>query len=333
MWALDNRTSFAAGRNWTRDKDGVHWWIVAVKATFDVNHQGRAILADVQPPPVLAPEYFGDPGASSLRHDSDLLAPKPGTDVLAVAHAHAPGGRPAPTVPVSLRVGALSKQLLVHGERTYDSLGVGLSAPQRFITHPIRYEYAFGGFDAADPDPARQRMDARNPVGRGFVRKSLSRAGQPAHAVEYPDGDPATVGPAGFGPIDPSWSPRRELAGTYDARWEQTRRPLLPDDYDPEFAMSAPTDQRADGPVLGERVELLNMTPEGTFRVEVPRIALAFITRFGARRQEQPARLTALILEPEERRLSLVWQSCLRVSAVDADYLDVTEIREHRGAA
>ncbi|MFY0541297.1 DUF2169 family type VI secretion system accessory protein [Nannocystis pusilla] len=333
MWALDNRTSYAAARNWARDKDGVHWWIVAVKASFDVNPQGRAVLSDVQPPPVLAPEYFGDPGASSLRLDSDLLAPKPGVDVLAIAHAHAPGGRPAATVPVSLRVGALVKQLRVHGERTYDSLDVGLSAPERFTTHPIRYEHAFGGFDTADPDPARQRMDDRNPIGRGFVRRSLTRAGQPAHQVEYPDGDPEARGPAGFGPIDPSWSPRRELAGTYDARWEQTRRPLLPADYDPEFAMSAPADQRAHGPVLGERVELLNMTPEGLLRVDVPRIALGFTTRFGARRQEQPSQLTALILEPEERRLSLVWQSCLRVTALDADYLDVTEIREQRGAA
>ncbi|MDC0715841.1 DUF2169 family type VI secretion system accessory protein [Nannocystis bainbridge] len=333
MWALDNRTGYAAARNWARDKDGVHWWIVAVKATFDVSPQGRAVLADVQPEPVLAPEYFGDPGASSLRHDSDLLAPKPGTDVLAIAHAHAPGGRPATAVPVTLRVGALTKQLRVHGERTYDSLGVGLSAPEPFSTAPIRYEYAFGGFDTADPDPARQRMDERNPVGRGFVRRSLTRAGQLAHAIEYPDGDPADAGPAGFGPVDPSWSPRRQLAGTYDARWEQTRRPLLPADYDPEFAMSAPADQRAAGPVLGERVELHNMTPEGILRVEVPRVALAFTTRFGARRQEQPSRLTALILEPEERRLSLVWQSCLRVAAPDADYLDVTEIREHRGAA
>jgi len=103
MWALKNQTPYAAERNWTRDKHGVHWWLVAVKATFDIAPSGRLTLADEQPPPVLAPEYLGEPGRSSLRHDSELLAVKPNTDILVHAHAHAPGGKPAPTVPVALR--------------------------------------------------------------------------------------------------------------------------------------------------------------------------------------------------------------------------------------
>ncbi|MCY1059887.1 DUF2169 domain-containing protein [Nannocystis sp. SCPEA4] len=329
MWALHNRTGYAAERNWVRDKEGMHWWIVAVKATFDVTPQGRPVLADVQSPPLLAPEYFGEPGASSLRLDSDLLAARPGTDVLALAQAHAPGGKPAATVPVILRVGSLEKTLLVHGERSY-GLGGRPTSPEPFTIQPIRYEYAFGGADTSDPDPTKQRIHLRNPVGRGLVR----RADDLAHAIEYPNGDPATRGPAGFGPIDASWSPRRELAGTFDARWRATRYPLLPDDHDPEFALSAPTDQRLDRPLVGgERVELVHMTPDGHWRLEVPRISLQFTTRFGPRREDHPALLTSLILEPEERRFSLVWQTFLKVSAVDADYLDVTEIREQRGAA
>lgn len=34
MWALNNQTPYSAERNWTRDKRGVHYWIVSVKATF-----------------------------------------------------------------------------------------------------------------------------------------------------------------------------------------------------------------------------------------------------------------------------------------------------------
>jgi hypothetical protein len=67
MWTLFNKTPYAADRNWTRDKTGVHWWIVAVRATFDVDAGGRVTLADDQLPPLLAPEYFGEPGKSSLR--------------------------------------------------------------------------------------------------------------------------------------------------------------------------------------------------------------------------------------------------------------------------
>ena len=62
MWALKNHTPYAAERNWTRDKRGVHQWIVAVKATFAIATDGKLSLLDEQPPPVLAPEYHGEPG-------------------------------------------------------------------------------------------------------------------------------------------------------------------------------------------------------------------------------------------------------------------------------
>jgi hypothetical protein len=336
MWALKNQTAYAAERNWTRDKNGVHWWLVAVRATFDLAPGGRLKLADEQRPPVLAPEYLGEPGKSSLRYDSELLAAKPGTDILVHAHAHAPQGKPAPTVPVSLRVGQVHKELLVHGERTYGQglLGVSPGRPRAFTTSPIRYELAFGGSDLSDPEPRNQRIDERNPVGRGFARRQAQLAGKPAHTVEYPRGNPAELGPAGLGPIDSFWMPRRKLAGTYDARWEQTKKPLLPDDYDPAFALSAPSDQRTDKPLTGgERVELLNMTPEGVLRFELPRILLGFTTRIGPRREQHGARLVTVLVEPEEKRLSLTWQSALRVASPDADYLDETEIVEQGSAA
>ncbi|WP_426753612.1 DUF2169 family type VI secretion system accessory protein [Myxococcus sp. Y35] len=334
MWALKNRTAYAAERNWIRDKDGVHWWLVAVKATFDIAPGGRLQLADEQPPPVLMPEYFGAPGQSSLRYDSDLLAVKPSTEVLLDACAHAPRGKPAETVPVSLRLGTLHKVLLVYGPRIYSRgiLGVGTGRPQPFTTSPIRYESAFGGYDQTDTDSSNHRFDERNPVGRGFVTRHAHLAGKPAHTIEYPKGDPAIRGPAGFGPIDATWMPRRKLAGTYDARWERTKKPLLPDDYDPAFALSAPGDQRFDRALAGgERVELVNLTPEGFLRFELPRISLGFTTHVGRRSEEYGARLTTVLVEPEVRRLSLVWQGALSVPAPEADYLDETEIVELRG--
>ena len=336
VWALRNRTGFAAERNWTRDRDGVHWWIVAVRATFDVAPGGRLALADEQPPPTLAPVHFGEPGASSLRHGSELLAVKPGTDVVVHAHAHAPGERAAPTVPVAVRVGSLEKRLVVHGERVYyrGTAGLTMTAPRPFTTRPIRYELAFGGRDVADPDPRNHRIDERNPVGRGFAVRVATLINQPAHAIEYPNGDPAQRGPAGFGPVDAWWLPRRMLAGTYDQGWSENRRPLLPDDYDPRFALCAPVDQQIVQPLVGgERVALTNLTREGSLVFDLPRVALGFSSRFGRRRQVHGPRLTTVLIEAEERRLSLVWQSALRVSAALADYLDETEIVESRSAA
>jgi hypothetical protein len=325
VWALANRTPYAAARNWTRDEHGVHWWLVAVRATFTISTDGRLALLDEQPPPVLTPEHYGEPGKSSLRYDSDLLARKPSTDVLVLGTAYAPGGQPADSVPVLLRIASIDKTLVVHGERAYRAglPALGTTAPRPFSTTPIRYELAFGG-----PD------DERNPIGRGYVRHNASLGNTLAHQIEYPRGNPAKVGPAGFGPIDPSWLPRRALAGTYDAAWARHKKPLLPDDYQATFAMSAPADQQTQQPLRGgERLALVNLSSEGSLLVDVPHIRLELHSRFGrTNRPHDPPLLSTLLVEPDERRLSVVWQSALRVAAPEADYLDETTIIERAGA-
>lgn len=331
MWALKNRTTYGAARNWIRDKNGVHHWLVAVKATFDIAAGGRVRLADQQSLPLLAPVHRGDPQTSSLRIDADLLAPKPGTDVCLDACAHAAKGRPAPIVPVSLRIAAIDKTLLVHGLRVYyrGARGPAMSSPRPFVTQPIHYEWAFGGTDTTDPDPRKHRIDARNPVGKGIAVDPASLENQPAHAIEYPRGDPRTSGPGGFGPIASFWSPRLERAGTYDARWEAAKKPLLPDDYDERFASSAPDDQRSTVALRGgEPVQLTNLTPGGELRFDLPRRSLAFVTRIAGRREEHAGTLASVFIATEEMKLSMIWQTTLKVRAREVDELDDTTIAE-----
>jgi hypothetical protein len=331
MMALDNRTSYAVAANWIRDKQGVHHWLVAVRATFDIDRAGSLKLADEQPPPILAPEHRGEPAATSLRVDSDLLALKPTTDVLLDASAHAPKAKATATVPVTLRIGPLEKTLLVHGTRVYYRGIVGLttSAPRPFTTRPLHYELAYGGTDTSHADPRKHRIDARNPVGKGFSVDAARLEGQEAHAIEYPSGDPAKLGPAGFGPIDRSWAPRRELAGTYDASWEQKKRPLLPDDYDERFALGAPGDQRLPGYLRGgEQLDLVNMTPDGALRFRLPKLALQFATFFGHRREDHGGNLATVLVEPDKMRIALTWQTALLVRARQTEKLDKTTITE-----
>jgi hypothetical protein len=331
MWSLDNRTPYAAERNWTRDVDGHHHWLVALRATFDVDPVGRLSRADEQPAPVLEPHYFDAPGQSSLRYDSDLLDIKPTTDVLVIGSAHAPHGQPTPTVAVALHVGRMMKELLVHGNRYYTESALGglsLTQPAPFVQQPIRYELAFGGRDVTSPDPSEHRLDQRNPIGRGFPG-TAAWVDQAAHCIEYPTGNPAQRGPAGFGPIDRSWLPRRLLAGTYDGTWASVRRPLLPEDYDPAYGLSAPSDQRPHAPLHGgEAITLLNLTPNGRLSFELPRWAPRFVTSFRRKRSEHGGRLVSVTIEPDERRVSMVWQGALPVPAPEVDELDVTEIME-----
>lgn len=322
MWALDNRTPFAAARSWTRDRTGLHRWLVAVKATYTISPDGRLTLAEQQLPPLLAPEHFADPSASSIRYEADVGPDKPSTDILLNASAHAPHGRPVASVTVTLRVGTLTKTLRVHGERVYEAGGASPAVP--FLTRPIRYELAWGGSDTRSIDREHQTIDLRNPIGRGHAGTRM--AGKHAHCIEYLDGHPARRGPAGFGAIAGWWTPRRQYAGTYDDAWARTKRPLLPDDHDDRFDLCAPADQNAGLLGGGERIELEHMTPAGSLRLTVPRVHLEFRTTLGTRRIDHHGRVASVLVEPDDMRLVLTWRTSLPVASPDAAYLDQTTI-------
>lgn len=333
MWETDNRTAYETGHTWVRDKDGAHYWLVAVKATFNVKPNGDLKLADEQTPPLIAPEFNGEEFTSSIKYDADLLGPKPGTDIIVNGDAIAPRDKPVPEMPVALRVGKMQKVVLVRGINVYHSgAGIlGTTSPRPFARMPIVYEKAFGGYDQADADPNKHRMDLRNPVGVGFATKPAHLVGTPGPNVVYPGKAPDKAGPAGFGVIASHWQPRLRYAGTFDGEWIEKRRPLLPEDYDERFAMTSPEDQRVEGFLRGGApVEVVNMCPEGVLAFELPRIFLAFGTLIRGRRHEHRGRLATVVIEPNDRRLMLTWQSSLRVRPKDIDYVDRTVVQEKR---
>ena len=330
MWSITNHTPYKAKKTWGRDKDGVHEWIVAVKGTYEIKADGKVVLAEEQLDPLLAPEYNGEAGVSSLRYDADLVAPKPTTDVLINGTAYAPKGRPSKDFLVSVRVAQIEKVIRVVGNRQWKRGLVGLtpSATEPITTLPIIYERAYGGYDQTDPDPKKQRMDPRNPVGCGVVAKSEHRLGQSLPNFEYPKGSLEKSGPAGFGAIDCHWSPRRELMGTYDKAWQQHRLPLLPEDWDPRSLLCSPVDQRPDTHLFGgELVELTNLTPNGMLRFALPKVRCTFRTRIDKRTEEHRSRLSTVIIEPDHPRVMMVWLTSVSC-ATDGDYLEETIVRE-----
>ena len=48
------------------------------------------------------------------------------------------------------------------------------SAAEPVTSVPVIYERSYGGFDRSSPHPTEQRLDTRNPVGCGLVRKRAS---------------------------------------------------------------------------------------------------------------------------------------------------------------
>ncbi len=318
MWQIENRTPFAAERIWTRGPDGAEIWLVAVKATFDLTPDGHAEIAGEQPPVTIAPEYTTPDQASpsSLKFDMDLVRTKTTTDVIVLGHAYAPEGKAASSVDVGVRVGPLVKRLRVTGDRQWR--GVSITTPQPFTMLPIVYERAYGGVDPASRDTETPQWDVRNPIGTGFALSEAATDGLPLPNVEYPDQAVRHVtdrpAPAGFGPICAHWQPRAAFAGTYDERWQQERFPLLPADFDDRHYQCAPADQQmtqfARG---GEPVVLVNLTPSGELRFELPRMFLGFETFFltGERRIHDKPNLHTIIIEPDVPRVSLVWHTAL----------------------
>ncbi len=338
MWLISNQTPFAADYGWLRDVAGNKIWLVVVKAAFDIQPDGRCRLAAKNDPVRQIAQPYGEFGETSLQYESDLSWLKPATDILVRGDAIAPGDRRVKSVDVALRAGSIHKRLRVTGDRIWERhvLGLKISDPQPFERMPITYERAYGGWDRSSPDPQNHRLDDRNPVGTGFAVRAETCDGMRLPNVEHPadliSGWKDRPAPAGFNAIDCAWSPRRQLAGTYDEQWQRTRFPLWAADFDPRYGNCAPRDQQADGHLVGgEHVEVSGMSAAGLLAFDIPRVRIGFRTRFCSERVDHEGQLCTVIIEPNNARLVLAWQTSL-VCNRRADELDETLVVERRAA-
>lgn len=319
MWAVSNETPYKADRTAVIDKQGARHWIVVVKGTFDIHPDGSTELAEEQLEPLPTPEYRGKPGQSSIIYEADLIADKPGTDLIINASAYAPGGSACKEVAVELRAGNLQKTLIVRGDRVYERSLLGKivpSAPVPFAKMPIVYERAYGGYDNTLPDPQKQKIFSPNPVGTGIAASPSYLLGRPVANVEFSDAPMRPAEAAGFGAICSYWEPRRQYAGTYDAKWAEQQKPLLALDYDDRWNLCAPVDQQF-APHLQPNcpLDLINMTPSGRLRFSLPKIHLAFTTHFAAYSRRPPvehrSKLHTVVIEPDVPRVIMVWHTSL----------------------
>jgi len=275
---LDNRTDFAAHPQMLLDRDGEKLATI-VKATFELS-SGESL----ELPPLerrrglrVADIPWEKDKPESVAYPADICLRKPATDVIVVAKAHAPGGRPVPTFDVRVEVGHVSKSLAIFGRRFWLERGSGLTEPSPIAELELRYDYAWGGRD--DEDPQHFVEEPRNPVGSGVTRnpaalthRSAPHIEDPAHPITSVRTSPP---PAGVGVVGRAWEPRRRYAGTYDQAWQEYRAPLLPENFDDRFNQCASPGLIAATPLRGgEPVRLLNLTPGGGALVfHLPRVA------------------------------------------------------------
>lgn len=310
--ALVNRTKATAGIYPCVTAEG--WLVlVVVKQLYCFDFRGRV---EEVPTAVIrhGDEPWGETGASSTRYPHDLAPTKLSSDVLVVGDAMTPGGALQRELPVRVEVGdaALSAQVL--GPRTWADMGHAIvpTTPLPFTRAPMRWEHAFGGLDASDP--ARVLEEARNPVGCGLVGEPRGLLGTLAPHVEDPS-DPirdhrSRPTPVGFGPLGPSFEPRRGASGTHDDVWVRNRMPMPPMDQSVDFHQVAPVPLRTQGFLQGgEPVRALGWHAIGALAFDLPQRWFVVEAPDATGTTELVAALDTVILEPNDLRLELVWRA------------------------
>jgi hypothetical protein len=315
---LINRTPLAMSLLFLgREPDGLLHGVALVQGTWRIGSDGALQLVELQPEPLIAGQWLGDPADSSLRFEPQTAVAKPGCDVVLLGHAVAPGGRPVTSLPVRVAVGGMHKEAMVFGDRSLQRrmMGLSIGAPQPFERIPLIYERAFGGWDRRHDDPSQHRCEMRNPVGVGFRDPRLPAVEEPRLPnIEDPSrlykGYGDAPPPCGFGFVSPGWMPRSAFGGTYDAEWARSRAPLLPADFDPRFHNAASAGLVATALRGDEPVRLEGVSPVGPCVFKLPGVPppwYAWSLRRNAR-QSAPLVLDTVLIDMDQRRLSLQWR-------------------------
>jgi hypothetical protein len=328
---LVNWTPFAAARTVVSDREGRDVLLAVVKCTYAAGKGAQLEPAERQHPVRAADDFYGEPGQSSVRWESDFAVYKPATDVVVLGHAYPPR-RPESQIQVALRLGPLFRVLTVFGERFWRR-GRSMSSPAPFEKMPLTYERAFGGTDRSSPNPLHHEMEPRNPVGRGFrAQRSELKEGvplpnieDPEHLIRSPRDRPP---PAGLGFIARSWQPRAALAGTYDEAWRKHRAPLPPLDFDERHHNAASPSLMASPHLVGnELVELAHMSPSGTLRFRLPGQRPRVFACIGRQRHEVPVLFDTLVLLPDEEQAVMVWRGHRHLTPQEMLHLEYIEVR------
>jgi hypothetical protein len=330
---LLNATGMAAGYTMGMDKSGAEYVVVVVKGTFTLPKQGEAPkLAAEQVPLVDADLFTGEPGRSATLAECDYALEKPYCDVLLNGAAYAPGGRPVERTVVGLQVEAWRKSFAVWGNRVWRGSGVGYtpSESEPFTRMPISYDNAFGGTDERMRDPAQVRSYLPNPVGRGWhhhihrelvIGAPLSNTEEIRDPVRDPGGK---YRPMAFGSIGRGWPSRIRHAGTYDQDWIDNVFPFLPADFDARYFQCAPEDQQVPHLRGGERVLLINLTPDGRreFALQSVRVPIVFF-RHRVEYVETQGTLDTLLFDPDNERYIMAWRTSLKLQR---DLFEISQV-------
>jgi len=282
-------------------RGGVQWATVIAKAAFELPVTGSARRVDATALAsggalVTRDAYYHELRASSLRAAREDMPYLPNAGVVLRGHALAHLDRPVPEMLVRLaleRDGFLfDKSVRILGDRAPASS----APPKAFTKMPLVYERAFGG---------PRRKD--NPVGIGHERMSSALP----NLVDPGDAER----PAGFGPVSPYWSERRNHLCGIDVAAALVDGPDLPESFGGAFFQPAPADQQTDFLTGGECLRLEGVHPERA-KIEARLPELTASARTSQDGKVRPVEMFAdlLVLDTDELSFVIVWRGTFEVT-------------------
>lgn len=312
MLQIKNNTPFCAEFALFPNLQGIDTLYLMVKATFIIGDQWT--LAEQQLPLFHGDEYYGEPGQSSIKSPAEHHTEKLATDILMYGLACSPKQVPVRQMDIGLEVGKIRKSIRVFGDRVWENGEISQANP--FVNMPVVYERSFGGEDFCQGK--LRASEVRNPVGKGYIgHKSASdvegialpNLESPTNLIRHWQDTPT---PVGFGPIAPNWAPRASLGGTYDQRWQEQRAPYLPEDFDPKFLNTAPSDQIYPGFLRGgEPVRIVGMHPEQDFEFNLPHVNLSNKVSIKGELKSSAFNMETLALYPNQKQIAMTWRAAI----------------------
>lgn len=322
-----------------------HIFSVIAKRSYGIE-DGKP-LVPLPPEPLLRADLYhppGDPETCSVLREEECAPYKVATDVVLLANAHAPGGRPTERMTVGVEIAGHQKLLTVTGDRRAshrDTAAPVFTDPAPFTVMPIVYERAYGGADLVSK-PDMPFYYPRNTVGRGVALSNVHEAVEGLELPNIEDPDDAltpervVIGEAsrwngqplaqGLGWFRKTWYPRCSFVGALppyvdaNTRMREEGLGLVPEgqialgrafrlpSFDVRFNTGASLGLAIPEVPPGASVRLARLTPEPFLRFSLPTAWPRIAIDIGKGMTELPCALHALVIDVEARRADMIWR-------------------------
>lgn len=338
---LENQTPFAAALLFGLGPERRPVVTVIVKATFNMPADHRKVdRASQQLPVATAAEFYGKDFQKGVRVEEDTALFKPKADIILVGKAYAPNRELVRACDTALRVGNTIKRVRVFGDRNWVFpskllLAPSITQPDLFSTMELSYDRAFGGIDES-----RGKWCENNFIGKGYAGKKTPRSlhNKPLPNLEAPENlitawDTHPF-PAGYGYWPKGAWTRAQYAGTFDDKWLKQRAPELPWNFSFSFFNAAHPDLQVEGYLRGdETVELLNLTPQGYDKFQLPGLRpVVSVTRSEAHSavEEIKMNLDTLCFLTDDGIFFQIWRGVRRVQSLNCEEIEKITVVNNR---